>query len=283
MRTQIKLMKNLAFTIVLALSITFGFAQEAKEGDSITKQDQVTDLAAAIQNPVASMVAIPFQYNWDMYSGVNMGTLNVQPVLPFRLGKSVNLISRTIIPLITKPNPATPDSQVGKMKGIGNISEALLFTPAKVNKLIWAIGPTLTFGTVTPGMGSNQFLIAPSLLILYQTNGWSIGALTQNSFNVAGPSNEGDISLFYSQVFITKSFKSRWYISTAPILTANWKAEKGKQWTVPLGLGIGKLSILNKLPINWRIDWYGFVEHPAGAHSQLRFQVNFILPTLYKK
>jgi hypothetical protein len=278
MKTQNYLLKFLFSLAVLMLVTTISFGQD-KPGPT----SGGADLAAAIQNPVASMVSIPFQYNWDFYSGVNHGTLNVQPVLPFGLGKKWNVISRTIIPITTMPNPGTPDSRVGKLKGIGNITEAILFTPAKADKFIWAVGPTMTFPTVTENMGSLKFSIAPSVLAMYQTNGWTFGGLVQNFWSVAGNSNAPDYNLFYANVFIIKSFKSKWYLKTSPIITANWEAEKGKQWIVPLGLGIGKLSILNKLPINWSVMYQGFVEHSAGAHSTIQFQCTFILPSLYKK
>jgi len=274
MKNQSNRIKKIVLLFLLTFSVSLTFAQE--------KETSTSDLEKQIQNPVASIVSIPFQFNWDQYSGTNHATLNVQPVLPFSLGKGGNIISRTIIPTTTMPNPNTPDWSGGKMKGIGNIVQAFFWTPAKAGKFIWAVGPTFNFPTVTANMGTEKFAIAPAIFALYQNNGWSFGGIFENFWGVAGNSAAPDFNLFYTQVFITKSFKSKWYINTAPIITANWEAEKSKRWTVPLGLGIGKLSMVNKLPVNWKVSWYGYVEHPAGAHSQVQFQMTFILPTLYK-
>ena len=100
-----------------------------------------SDLANAVQNPVADIVSMPFQNNLD-FNDVNRNTLNFQPVLPFGITENVNLIFRNIIPVISGPNLSSPFG--GKTSGIGNISTAILFTPAKPGKIIWAVGPTLT-------------------------------------------------------------------------------------------------------------------------------------------
>lgn len=253
------------------------FAQ--KETDSISDNDGIADTAQLekmIQNPVASMVSIPFQNNLD-FNDTNKETMNIQPVLPFKMGK-VSLILRTIVPLISAPDPS---GVYKKSKGIGNISSALLFTPTKAGKLIWAIGPTFTWSTVTHGLGSEKTLLAPSALALYQNNGWTVGTLVQNSWDIAGPSSAPDVNLGYAQVFVVKNLPKGWYVNTAPIMTADWNAPSDKRWSVPLGAGFGKLSKINKLPINWQIGYYGYVAHPTGAHSQLRMQATLILPMLY--
>lgn len=244
--------------------------------DSVDVSVSEAALEKAIQNPVASMVSMPFQNNLD-FNETNTNTLNVQPVLPFKMG-GISLILRTIMPVISAPDAT---GVYKRNKGIGNISSAFLFTPTKSGKLVWALGPTFTWSTLTHGIGSEKTLLAPSGLLLYQNKGWTIGTLIQNSWSIAGPSNAPDVNLGYAQVFIVKNLKKGWYVNTAPIMTANWNAPGDSRWTIPLGAGFGKLSRINKLPINWQVGYYGFVEHPTGASSQLRMQVVFILPKLY--
>ena len=265
--------------IVLCVFILSSFQIFCQSEDSIQPTSNDDELAAAIQNPVASLVSIPFQNNLD-FNDRNTNTLNIQPVFPFNLGEKVSLVARTIIPVVSA-SLYSESSPNAKIKGIGNISSALFLTPAKPGKLIWAVGPTLTFGTVTQGVGTNKFSIAPSGLLLYQNSGLTIGTIIQNSWSVAGPSDAADVNLFYSQIFIVKNLKKGWYVNTAPIITANWEADSSHRWTVPLGAGFGKLSKINKLPVNWQVGYYGYIEHPTGAKSQLRFQVVFILPKLY--
>jgi len=60
-------------------------------------------LAKAAQNPVADMINLPFQNNtafgWGEFDRTQ-NVLNIQPVVPFKLGESVNLITRTIVPVV---------------------------------------------------------------------------------------------------------------------------------------------------------------------------------------
>ena len=87
------------------------------------------------------------------------------------------------------------------------------------------------------------------------------------------------MNFFYSQVFVTKNLQKGWYVNSAPIITANWEAPSGEQWTIPLGAGIGKLIRLGKLPINAQAGYYVNVEKPTGGpDSQLRVQATLLFP-----
>jgi hypothetical protein len=239
------------------------------------------DLEKAIQNPIANIVSLPFQNNTDFGIGEydrTKNTLNIQPVLPFSLGESVNLIVRTIIPIISQPIGESETTT-----GLGDISLSTFFTPAKPGKLIWGIGPVFGFPSATDNvLGSGKWSMGPSILLITQPEGWSIGTLVQNTWSYAGDENRSDVSFFYSQIFIVKNLPDGWYLNTAPIITANWKASSGNQWTVPIGIGGGKLIRAGKLPINIQVGYYNYVVKPDGGPKwQLRAQVVFILPKFY--
>lgn len=269
---MLNISKNLILFSFCFFLVSTAISQEQEE---VVKE--ADDLSNAIQNPVANIVSVPMQSNFD-FNDINKYTLNVQPVLPFSISENVNLIFRTIVPIISGPDPSSPG---GKTSGIGNISNALLFTPAKPGKLIWGVGPTLTWGSVTPGLGFEKFALAPSALALYQNNGWTIGALVQNSWSIAGPSDAADVNAFYSQIFVTKNLANGWYVNSAPIITANWEAPSGNQWSVPLGGGGGRLIKVNKLPINLQLGYYVYLTSANDTSGQLRFQIQAILPKLY--
>jgi len=66
-----------------------------------------TDLAKQTQNPLSDLISIPFQSNFDFNVGPNDRTryiLNIQPVIPFKLTDKLNLITRTILPIIYQPD-----------------------------------------------------------------------------------------------------------------------------------------------------------------------------------
>ncbi|MFD2890733.1 neuromedin U [Flavobacterium chuncheonense] len=254
--------KNYLASIIGLFAFSFMSAQE--EG--------AQDLANKIQNPVADLISLPFQNNTD-FGDDNTNTLNIQPVLPFKISESWNLVTRTIVPIMSAPT--IHDNNV---TGIGNITLSALFTPSKPSSFIWAVGPSFMFPTVKENLGYDKLGLAPTFAMIYQANGMTYGGIFQNFFDVAGPSDAGDINLFYSQIFITKNLSKGWYINTAPIITANWEANSDQRWTVPLGAGFGKLFALGKLPINSQIGMYKYVEHPSDADWQLRVQVTLLFP-----
>jgi hypothetical protein len=68
-------------------------------------------------------------------------------------------------------------------------------------------------------------------------------------------------------------------LAFAPLLTANWDAEDGNQWTVPLGFGISRTTVFNRRPMTLGIQYYYNVERPDGAGaSQLRFTISLLYP-----
>lgn len=248
------------------------FSQEKEEQKNLEK---------AIQNPIANMVSVPFQNNTDFGIGAfdrTKNTLNIQPVLPFTLSKSLNLITRTIIPIITQPTDS-----VNSVTGLGDITLSTFFSPSKPSALIWGIGPVFSFPTATDDiLGSKKWSVGPAIVMLTQPKGWTLGVLAQNTWSYAGDTARGDLNFFYSQIFIVKNLPNGWYVNSAPIITANWKAESGNQWTIPLGFGAGKLVRLGKLPLNLQAGYYYYIEKPDGGPKwQLRTQVTFILPKFY--
>ncbi|MFV0238372.1 MAG: neuromedin U [Flavobacteriales bacterium] len=255
--------KILTFWILTFLPIIALAQKQTNEG---------SDLANKIQNPVAELISVPFQNNID-FGDRNTNTLNIQPVLPFKINEKWNLITRTIIPVISSPTEFD-----NRTNGIGNITLSTLLTPANSSNFIWGVGPSFMFPSFTNGLGYEKLGIAPSLVGIYQKNGWTYGTILQNFFGISGPSDATDLNLFYSQVFITKNLKNGWYINSSPIITANWEAKSDQTWSIPLGAGTGKLFTLGKIPVNAQIGAYKYLEHPTGADWQLRGQIVLLFP-----
>ena len=242
--------------------------------------DEATELAKKTQNPVADLISVPFQNDFNFGVGPEdkmVWILNVQPVIPIKLTEDWNLITRTIVPIINQPS-LFPGSE--SAFGLGDINPSFFLSPAKPGAVIWGVGPTFTLPTATDSkLGAGKFSLGPTAVVLTIQGQWVLGALANNQWSVAGW-GDNDVSQLLVQPFVNYNIADGWYLTSGPIMTANWKARSGDKWTVPVGGGVGKLFKLGKLPINTSLQAYYNAEKPQNAADwQLRFQVQFLLPT----
>jgi len=244
--------------------------------------DEETELAKKAQNPVADLISVPLQNNFNFGVGpknVTQYVLNVQPVIPFELTSEWNLITRTILPIINQPSPA---DGVSSNFGLGDINPTLFLSPAKPGALIWGVGPTFTFPTATDtALGRGKWSMGPAAVALTMQGPWVLGALVNQQWSFAGDSDRRSVSQMLIQPFVNYNLPDGWYLTTSPIFTANWMADSGERWTVPLGGGFGKLWRVGNvgLPVNTQLQAFYNVEKPQGAAEwTLRFQVQVLLP-----
>ena len=236
------------------------------------------DLAKAAQNPVGDLISLPFQNNMNFDVGPadrTQNVLNIQPVWPIALSKNWNFITRTIVPLISQPAPGNE-----RTNGLGDINFTGFFSPKQPGKIIWGVGPTLVFPTATDDVtGTDKWSAGPSVVVLTMPGQWVIGALVSNVWSFAGDDERADVNSFLMQYFVNYNLPDGWYLTSAPIITANWEAESGEQWTVPFGGGIGRVFRIGRQPINMQTQVFYNVETPTnGAKWQWRLQVQLLFP-----
>jgi len=244
------------------------------------------DLQAAVQNPVGALYSLPFKSTWDF--GAENGTayfLNIQPVIPITVGR-VNYINRIIAPVIHVPGlvAGRPDIPAGEpgdgATGLGDINYTLFFSPAQPGKLIWGVGPSLTFPTASDGqLGTGKWSAGPSVVLLAQPKPWTVGVLARQLWSYAGDDDRPDVNQFLLEPFINYNLSKGWYLISDMVLTANWDAPSGQEWTVPVGGGFGRLFNIGKQPINIRGEAYYNVEKPdAGPDWTAGFTVQLLFP-----
>ena len=235
-------------------------------------------LAQEIQNPLASLVSLPLQFNFNEGVGPydrRMFNLNVQPVIPFP-GETWNIITRTIIPV-----NSVPVGETDSVFGIGDTSLSIFFSPNKGGSVTWGVGPALSIPTASnpEALGSDKFSLGPTGVLFVSFGKWTGGAVTSNVWSVAGSSDRDDVNFFLLQYFLNYNLGNGWAVGTAPILTANWKADSGNQWTIPWGLQVSKVTHFGSRPVNLLLGYYKNAEHPEGAADyQVRFQLNLLFP-----
>ncbi|MBW2566723.1 MAG: transporter [Deltaproteobacteria bacterium] len=249
--------------------ITFGVATASEE----------EDLAKATQNPVADLISLPFQNNINFDVGPREKTqnvLNIQPVWPVNLNEDWNLITRTIVPVISQPAMAPGDD---REFGLGDTTFTAFLSPKKPGKWIWGVGPVVLLPTATDdALGSDKWGIGPSMVALTMPGKWVVGSLFSNVWSFTG-SGDQDVNLFTWQVICNYNLPNGWYLTSTPIITSNWEADSSDKWTVPLGGGLGKIFRIGKLPINAQAQAFYNVEKPDyGPDWSLRLQVQLLFP-----
>jgi len=237
------------------------------------------DLAKAAQNPIANMISLPLQNNINTGIGPDDETqniLNIQPVFPFSVSEDWNIITRTILPVISQPEFMAGGD---KVNGLGDLNFTTFLSPSEASSLTWGIGPTVIMPTATDDtLGPDKWSGGLAIIALGMPGNWVVGGLVSNVWSFAG-SGDNDINFFTFQYFINYNLPNGWYLTSAPIITANWEADNGQQWTVPFGGGFGKIIKWGKQPVNAQLSAYNNVESPDnGADWQFRIQLQFLFP-----
>jgi hypothetical protein len=276
---MVKLGRFLLMTAVVFAAALPGLAQN----------DSTEALAKAAQNPVANMSSLPLLLNATFDYGLEgqpkrdtQYVLNIQPVVPFTLNDKWIVITRTILPVVGQPLPFGDGSPVG---GIANLQETLFFSPAKPGRIIWGVGPVVQFPTASNHvLGSSKWSGGPSFVVLAMPGNWVFGVLAQNVWSFAGPNNAPKVNQFLLQYFINYNFKGGWYVTSAPINTADWtQAQNKDKWTVPVGIGVGKIMRWGKQPVNMQLHYYYNVVRPTGAVPSGPYTVRFFLQFMFPR
>ena len=245
-----------------------------------TTSASTQDLAKATQNPVSDLISLPFQNNMNFGFGPNdklQNVLNIQPVIPITLNNNWNLITRTILPVISQPALTAAGD---RKNGLGDLTFTAFLSPKNSGSFIWGSGPVFLFPTATPDeLGSKKWGIGPSFVGLIMQGDWVYGALISNIWSYAGDNSRPDVNVMTLQPFINYNLPKGWYLTTSPIVTANWEASSSNEWTVPIGGGVGKIFRIGKQPLNAQIQAYDNVVTPKfGAGWTLRLQLQFLFP-----
>ena len=262
-----------------------GSSQQVPGHDEAPPANTTESLQKATQNPVANLISVPVQNNSNFGIGPydrTQDVLNIQPVIPVKLNEKWNLITRIIQPIVWQPYPS---ANTGGEYGLGDMNPTFFLSPGNPGKVIWGAGPAFVIPTATNDiLGQGKFSIGPSFVALAQPGHWTVGALVNNVFSVAGSSHRPYVNQMLLQYFINYNMKKGWYITVQPILTADWRASSGNIWTVPFGGGVGRIMKLGFQPVNITGKFYGNALYPSGASSwSMRLQIAFLFPKLSKE
>jgi hypothetical protein len=262
--------------------------------DEATQADQ---LAKQLNNPISSLISVPFQSNEDWGFGpTGKGykyTLNIQPVIPISINKDWNLIVRTIVPIVSqhdlfyfanlpKDSPLQPQNR--SQDGLSDTLQSFFFSPKKPGPfgLIWGLGPALLYPTGThPFLGTGTFSIGPTFVALKQEGPWTVGVLMNQIWSVAIEEHRSSLSQMFVQPFINYTTATHTTFGIDTETTADWNAssDNGK-WTVPVIVTISQILKIGKQPISIGISGKYYADTPRyGPNWGARFIVTLLFPT----
>ncbi|GBE08394.1 hypothetical protein BMS3Abin11_01514 [bacterium BMS3Abin11] len=238
-------------------------------------------LAQELTNPIANLVTIPIQMNYDNNIGLNdKGSkiiTNIQPVIPVDVNEDWTLITRTIVPIISQ-DKIFPDGS--SQFGLGDINEQLFFSPKKPTSggITWGVGAALLLPTATDSkLGSKKLGAGPSVVAITMRGPWTFGAIANHVWSFAGDKDRIDISNTFMQPFMAYTWPNTWTVSAQTETTYNWKLE---EWAIPVNVAAAKLVKFGKVPVSLQAGVGYWLESPTAGPEGVRFrlQANIVLP-----
>lgn len=242
-------------------------------------QAQEAALAKATLNPVASLISVPIQNNFDWGAGPNddgfQYKVNVQPVIPISLNADWNLISRTIVPYVYQENCIGTSTQ----SGLADTTQSFFFSPVKPTEggWIWGGGPVLQLPTATDDLlGEEKWGAGPTGVALKQQGPWTYGILFNHVWSFAGEGGRANVNRTFLQPFVSFTTKTFTSFGVNTESTYDWQQS---QWLVPVNVFVQQLLKIGKQPIALQLGGRYYAEGPSGAPEWgLRFQISFLFP-----
>lgn len=244
-------------------------------------QEDAAGLAKKLANPVAALISVPLQLNYDSGFGPegdgDKWVLNLQPVVPISIDEKWNLISRTILPVVSQ-HDLFPGA--GTQSGISDIVQSVFFSPKEptASGWIWGIGPVFLLPT-----GSSDLLTAdkwgagPTAVVLKQDGPWTYGALGNHLWSFAGDDARGEISTTFLQPFLTYGTPTGWSYTLQTESTYDWQ---GEQWTVPVNAAVSKVTKIGSQLVSLAGALRYWADGPENGADGLgcRFAVTLLFP-----
>ena len=286
-----RLLHPLAFALIALVATMAPHAASAQQDAAAQAQKEATAaggggaaddpavLAKKLQNPVANLISVPMQSNWDFGIGPAHAMrylLNVQPVIPFSLTAEWNLITRTIVPFIHAESPVTWGSDAG---GLGDIVQSFFLSPKAPTSGGWILGagPVFLYPSASDdALGAEKWGAGPTAVFLKQDSGWTYGLLANHIWSFAGKSSRADVSTTFLQPFVSYTTKTYTTFGLNTESTYDWE---NKRWIVPLNATVAQMLKIGGQPIQLQLGGRVYADRPDGGPNWgLRFAVTFLFP-----
>ena len=241
------------------------------------------ELAKKLANPIASLVSVPLQFNYDSGYGPANGDkafVNIQPVVPFNLSPDLSLVTRTILPVAWQNNIA---GNSGHQFGLGDTLQSFFLVPqpqkTALGTLTYGAGPAVNWPTSTDRLlGSGTLGLGPTGVFLFQESGWTYGALANHVSGLAATRDHTpDLDNTFLQPFVSYTTADAWNFAMNSESSYNWTSG---QWSVPINWTVAKLTVIGSQRVQFQAGLRYWVHSPSGGPVGVgaRFAVTFLFP-----
>ncbi len=232
-------------------------------------------------DPVTSVLNLPVQDNVSFGLGDYDRTKHLIKIQLIRLslqaGSIFKVRSRSIIPLKYVPDVT---SATGGVFGLGDVVLTGFFTPERIGKYSWGIGPVLSIPTATDRvLGTGKWSAGASVILVTQGKQWLAGVIAYNFWSFAGDEDRPEVNMMQIDPLFRYHLGHKWMLVSSPTILANWNAPEGEEWVVPVGGGIGKILVSGGQGWSFEVQaFYNAIRPDSNFYSEwsMRFQVQFI-------
>lgn len=255
----------------------------ADEGSSAA-----AEMMRKLQNPLANIKALMTDNVIGFETGNDEGTsfsFQLQGIYAVDFpDKGFTMIPRAIVPIMglepgtDKPWVGQPDpTATQSVWGLSDSMIQLFFAPYTKGGWKWGVGPQVSLATATKAQleGPQWGVGAVGVLVGNFTEKLSFAGILGNHWG-----NSGDFNSMLLQPMLFYTVGDGKALAYNAVISADWKADSGNTWTVPLGLSWNQtIDMGGGHGFDYLIGPYWNVVRPDGAARwEIRFGINWLFP-----
>ena len=231
-----------------------------------------------LYNPLSDIATAPLLFTHDSKIGPDekgtRSTIRLQPKSTLRFQNSGAVTILGDFPYIWQKDATTPGVSEN---GFGDATVQMWYSPRSDGPVSWGLGPVFSLPTGTNGMSSERWAAGLTILGVYSTPQWTIGANLDHFADVGG-SGTGNIDETRAQAFVAYHPDDKWNVSFSATPDYYWEAD---EFVAPLTLRAGRLTRFGNQFVNIGIG-LGYWARPTAIGPR-GIQLSFVLQPVFDR
>ncbi|KZZ41386.1 MAG: transporter [Saccharospirillaceae bacterium] len=236
-------------------------------------------ISRKLANPISNLIQLPVDFTYDSNLGSDdegeRTVMTIKPVIPFSISENWNVISRTVLPIVSLTDVVPGSSSE---TGLGDTVQSFFISPKTVGDSgwIWGAGPVFIVPTSNndfTGLGEPGAGLT-AVALRQKGKSWTYGALVNSIRDV---NSDTPIKTTLTQPFI--SYRTPSSISLSMNSEATYD-DINEEWSIPIKFSASKLFRFGKLPVSLGGGLRYWAEGPSSGPEGwgLIATINIILP-----